>query len=162
PGVSRATAASWPIVRVLGVSWLPSIFPALNNRWATSLVPPARSRSAATNRPPGLRSARIGVRLLTVSKSSMVNGTSASRALAAAGASAGAGVVLQVLEISVGHLAAGVRPDRLEDVLNRNVAALELAGRDRAAIEHEAGHIYADQAHCSARDCLVAGDQDDN
>src|SRR5438067_1579762 len=45
-------------------------------------MPPARSRSAATKRPPGFKSANVGVRLLTVSKSSMVSGTPTSRAIA--------------------------------------------------------------------------------
>ena len=45
-------------------------------------MPPARCRSVATNRPPGLRSASSGTRALTLSKSSMVSGTPASRAIA--------------------------------------------------------------------------------
>ncbi len=45
-------------------------------------MPPARSRSAARYWPPGRRSAMSGVRSLTVSKSSMVSGTLASRASA--------------------------------------------------------------------------------
>ena len=45
-------------------------------------MPPARSTSTATYLPPGLRSAINGVRSLTVSKSSIVSGTPASRAIA--------------------------------------------------------------------------------
>ena len=42
--------------------------------------------------------------------------------------------------------ARGVGADRLEDVLDRDVATLEAAGRDRAAVEHQAGHVEAQPA----------------
>ena len=45
--------------------------------------------------------------------------------LAAAGAGAGAGVLLELEQVLVGHLARGVGADALEDVLDRDVAALE-------------------------------------
>ena len=48
----------------------------------TSGMPPARERSVATNRPPGLRSASSGTRALIASKSSIASGTPDSRAIA--------------------------------------------------------------------------------
>src|SRR5437868_7687632 len=54
----------------------------ISRRWAISWMPPARSTSTATYRPPGFKSAINGVRLLTVSKSSIVRGSPISRARA--------------------------------------------------------------------------------
>ncbi len=45
-------------------------------------MPPARCRSVATNRPPGLRSASVGTLRLIASKSSIVSGRPDSRAIA--------------------------------------------------------------------------------
>ena len=52
--------------------------------------------------------------------------------LAAAGAGARAGDVLELVQLLVGHLAGGVRADGLEDVLDRHVLA---AGSGPGAIE---------------------------
>ena len=52
--------------------------------------------------------------------------------LAAAGAGAGAGGVLELAQLLVGHLAGGVGADRLEDVLDRDVAR-RCSGRARSS-----------------------------
>ena len=82
--------------------------------------------------------------------------------LAAARAGARAGRGLDVVEVLVGDLAGGVRADGLEDILDRDVLALVVAGRDRAAVEHHAGDVQPRERHHGAGDRLVAartGDQ---
>jgi hypothetical protein len=49
--------------------------------------------------------------------------------LAAAGAGAGLAPSIELLELLVGDLARGVSADGLEDVLDRDVAPVEAAGR---------------------------------
>jgi len=44
----------------------------------------------------------------------------------------------------------------LEDILNRNVYAVQFAGRDGAAIEHEARNVEPAQRHDDAGHILVA------
>ena len=82
PGASFAAAASSAIVRPVTVGHSPCRNLPSSMRFATSGVPPARYRSVATNRPPGLRSARIGTRELMRSKSSIERGIFASLAMA--------------------------------------------------------------------------------
>ena len=79
------------------------------------------------------------------------------RELAAAGAGAGAGDVLELAELLVGDVAGRVGADRLEEVDDRDVLAVEAAGGDRAAVEHQAGDVEAGQRHHRAGDRLVAG-----
>ena len=76
--------------------------------------------------------------------------------LAAAGAGAGAGVIFEVAQPRVAHLAGRVRADRFEHVLDRDVVALERARRDRPAVEHDARQVHPRQRHQRARDRLVA------
>ena len=77
-----AAAASSPSVFPVTVSASPFSNPASIIRLAISAVPPAANKSVATNRPPGFKSARIGVFALTRSKSSIESGTFASFAIA--------------------------------------------------------------------------------
>ena len=74
-GVSVASRACSPIVRPEIVIASACRCPPSSSRFATSGMPPARWRSVATNRPPGLRSASSGTRALTRLKSSMSSGT---------------------------------------------------------------------------------------
>ena len=46
--------------------------------------------------------------------------------------------------------------DRFVDVTDRDVLALEAAGHDRAAVDHEAGDVHARERHDRAWDGLVA------
>jgi hypothetical protein len=69
------------------------------------------------------------------------------RVLAAAGADARARRGLDVRQLLLGDLAGGERADGLEDIHDRDVAALVVAGRDRAAVEHHAGHVEAGERH---------------
>ena len=55
--------------------------------------------------------------------------------LAAAGAGAGAGDALELVQFLVAHVAGVVGADRLEDVEDRDVAAVPVPGGDRAAVE---------------------------
>src|SRR5437773_2220395 len=51
--------------------------------------------------------------------------------------------------------------DRFVDVTDRDVLALEAAGHDRAAVDHETGDIHPRERHDRARDGLVtAADAD--
>ena len=79
--------------------------------------------------------------------------------LAAARAGAGTGDVFDFEQFGVGHLAGGVRADGFEHILNGDVFAVILAGRDRAAVEHQAGEIQAQQRHGRRGDGLVAAHQ---
>ena len=82
--------------------------------------------------------------------------------LAAAGAGAGAGDALQLVQFLVGHVAGVVGADRLEDVEDGDVAAVPVAGGDRAAVEQHRGHVEPGQRHRAAGDRLVAGAEGDD
>ena len=84
------------------------------------------------------------------------------RELAAAGAGAGTGVIFNVAELGVGHLAAAVSADGFEDVLNGDVVVPEIGRGDGAAVEHEAGNIEPGQRHDRAGDGLVAAGEGDD
>ena len=82
--------------------------------------------------------------------------------LAAARSAGGAGDALQRAELVVVHLACGVPPDGLEDVLHGDVAALEFAGEDRTSVDEDARHVEAKHGHHHRREGLVAaGDADE-
>ncbi len=81
--------------------------------------------------------------------------------LPAARARARTGRVFNLLELRLGDLAAPVCADGLEHILNREVAALGMAGGDRAAVEREAGDVQPGKRHDHAGVGLVApGDAD--
>src|SRR3989449_134201 len=82
PGVAVAAAAISASVRPSTFTADPSASPASTSSRATRATPPARWRSVATKRPPGLRSATTGVRVAISSKSSSSSGMSSSRAIA--------------------------------------------------------------------------------
>src|SRR3954447_20069338 len=82
--------------------------------------------------------------------------------LAAAGAGARAGDVLEVDQLLLGDAAGGVGADRLEDLLDRHVLALVLAGHDRAAIEHQARQVEPRERHRDAGERLVTGGEADD
>ena len=82
PGVSATSSATCPSVRpstVAAPAWIRSRF--FSSR-ATSATPPASKMSVATNFPPGLRLATIGVRAAIWSNSSIENGIPSSCAIA--------------------------------------------------------------------------------
>ena len=82
--------------------------------------------------------------------------------LTAAGAGAGTGHALELVQFLVGHVAGVVGADRLEDVEDRHVAAVPVARSDRAAVEQHRGHVEPGQRHRATGDRLVAGaDRDD-
>ena len=56
----------------------------------------------------------------------------------------------------VGDLAGGVGADGLEHLLDGDALAVEVAGQDRAAVEHHAGDVEPAQRHHGAGDRLVA------
>ena len=69
---------------------------------------------------------------------------------------------LDLGEVRVAHLAARVRADGLEDVHDRDVATAEAPGRDRAAVEHDAGQVEPRERHDRAGDRLVAAAEGDD
>ena len=81
--------------------------------------------------------------------------------LAAAGAGAGTGGVFDLHQFIGGQLAGGVGSDALEDLLDGDVLAAELARGDAAAVEGEAGDVQAGEGHGAGGDGLVAADDDD-
>ena len=81
--------------------------------------------------------------------------------LAAAGASRGAGDLLQLGELGVAHVADRVLADGLEHVLHGHVAALPSAGQDRAAIHEHRGYVEADHGHHQPGQRLVAAGEAD-
>ena len=80
---------------------------------------------------------------------------------ATARAGAWAGLFLQLVQVFLAHRAARHCTDRLEDVLNVDVFATELAGHDRAAIEEAARQVEARRAHQHAGQALVAASDRD-
>src|SRR5207247_5083073 len=64
--------------------------------------------------------------------------------------------LLALVELLGVHLPDAVPSDRFVDVTDRDVLALEAAGHDRAAVDHEAGDIHARERHDRAGDGLVA------
>ena len=82
PASSTTSSASSPIVRPVTVTGSRWPMPESKRRFITSGTPPARNRSGATKRPPGLRSPISGVMELIRSKSSMSSSTPASLATA--------------------------------------------------------------------------------
>jgi hypothetical protein len=79
--------------------------------------------------------------------------------LAAARAGAGTRVVLDILEVSIVHLAHGVGAYGLVDVLDGHVAVVEAPGGDGAAVDDDAGNVEPEEGHRARRDGLVAADQ---
>ncbi len=79
--------------------------------------------------------------------------------MSAAGAGSGACGTFERLELRVRHSAAGVPANGLEDVLDGDGMALELARRDGAAIKNQPGDIQPRQGHDAAGDGLVAADE---
>jgi hypothetical protein len=82
--------------------------------------------------------------------------------LAAAGAGAGTGGVLQRLEGLFAHAPGFVGADGFEDVLDGDVAIFKPAGGDGAAVEHEAGDVEAGEGHDGAGNGLVAAGEGDD
>ena len=78
------------------------------------------------------------------------------RELAAAGAGARARGALDRLEFVGADAAAGLRPDGLVHVLNRQVGTPVLPGHDGAAVEHESRKVEAAQGEDRSRSGLVA------
>src|SRR5439155_5884208 len=81
------------------------------------------------------------------------------RELAAAGAGARTRGRFQLAEIVGREFAGRVRADGLVDVLNRHLAAVPRARRNRAAVEDQPGNVQARQRHRPGRDGLVAADE---
>jgi hypothetical protein len=52
-----------------------------------------------------------------------------------------------------------VHSDRFEDILDGDGMALELARRNRAAIQNKSGNIETRQGHHAAGNCFVAADE---
>jgi hypothetical protein len=73
----------------------------------------------------------------------------------------GHAVALELVEFRVGHLAGRVGADALVHVDDRDVAALELAGQDRAAVEEDRRQVHARHGHQRARQRLVAAGEAD-
>ena len=81
--------------------------------------------------------------------------------LAAAGPARGAGAFFQLLEVRVGELARRMLADALEDILDGDVLAAEIAGQDRAAVEEDRRHVEAHLRHHHAGQRLVAAGESD-
>ena len=81
--------------------------------------------------------------------------------VAAARAGARARDALERVHLAVGDRAGGVRADRLEDVLDRDVGAAVPARLDRAAVEHEPRQVEPRERHHARGDRLVAADDAD-
>ena len=82
--------------------------------------------------------------------------------LAAAGAGGGAGNVFEFVQFGIRHFAGGVGADGFEHILNGDVFAAKAAGRDGAAIEHEAGNIQPRQGHGPGGNGFVAAHHADH
>src|SRR5919202_819447 len=84
------------------------------------------------------------------------------RELATAGASARAGVVLEVLKVLVCHPPRCVGTHGLEDILDRHVPVLESTRGDGSSVDHEAGDAQTDESHRRPRHGLVASYEGDD
>ena len=73
----------------------------------------------------------------------------------------GAGYPLDFIEVSVRHFADGMLANSLEHVLHCDLLAAEIAGKDRAAIDEDRGHVEPDHRHHHARQRLVAAGKPD-
>ena len=81
--------------------------------------------------------------------------------LAAACARAGTGIGFESFKTGVVNASGGVGADAFKDILNGDVylfaiGAVELAGRDGAAVEHHAGNVEPAKRHDDAGHVLVA------
>ncbi len=76
--------------------------------------------------------------------------------LAPAGAGGGTGDLLERLQVLVRHLADRMKADRLEDIDDGDIPALEGAGQDRPAIDEDRGNVQPAHRHHHARQRLVA------
>jgi hypothetical protein len=65
-------------------------------------------------------------------------------------------MVLQLAEVFGAHLAGRMLADGLEHVLDADLAALEAAGQDGAAVEEHRRHVQAQHGHHHAGQALVA------
>src|SRR4029453_2443492 len=81
---------------------------------------------------------------------------------AAAGAGAGDGVLLDVLQLLVADLAGGVLAHGFEHADDVQVLAFPLARQDRAAVDGDGGHVGAQHADQAAGHVLVAAADDDH
>ena len=79
--------------------------------------------------------------------------------LSPTGACTRAGAVLERRQPRVGHVAGGVRADRLEHVLDRDVVPLPPARGDRTAVEDQTGDVEPRKRHDATRNGLVTTDQ---
>src|SRR3954469_3877740 len=71
-------------------------------------------------------------------------------------------MVFQIAELGIAHLAARVRADRFEDVLNRDVVILESSWRYGAAIDHEPRYVESCERHDGAGNGFVAAREGDH
>ena len=84
------------------------------------------------------------------------------RELAAARACAGAGGIFEVAEFLYCDFSCGTGAHSFEDVLNRDFTAMEVAGKNRAAVQGKAGKIEASKSHHRAGNCLVTTAEGDD
>ena len=80
--------------------------------------------------------------------------------LPAAGTGPGTGSAFKRPELSVRHSTARVLADRFVNILNRHGVTLELAWRDRAAIQNKSGNIETRQGHHGAGNRFIAAHED--
>ena len=66
------------------------------------------------------------------------------------------GDLLERVQFLVAHAPRGVCADGLEDLLDRDLGAVEVARADGAAIEHQRRHVQAGEGHDAAGNRLVA------
>src|SRR5207253_158410 len=78
------------------------------------------------------------------------------RILTAAGADGRTGVLLDALEIFLGHLAGAVRSDGLERADDGELLALPVTRFDRTGVDEDAGHVDARHRHHRPGQVLVA------
>jgi hypothetical protein len=68
-------------------------------------------------------------------------------------------MIFDILQLRIGDAAGGARADSLEHILHGEILAVQLAGHDRAAIEHQARYIEAKQRHRCSWNGLIASHQ---